>query len=206
MVELQLRARGISDERVLDAFARVPRHEFVAAKFRPHAYEDHPIPIGQDQTISQPYIVASTLQALAVQPQDRVLDVGTGSGYQTALLAELAREVYSIERHEELARNAEQTLLRLAYTNVKVFVGDGTEGIPEYAPYDAIAVAAAAPQVPLALFAQLSEAGRMVIPVGPAHTQHLQRIQKVKGAAQVTILDACRYVPLIGAQGYSGGW
>lgn len=206
MVEHQLRDRGISDQRVLQAFARVPRHEFVADGFRSQAYEDHPIPIGEGQTISQPYIVGSSLQALAVQPEDRVLDVGTGSGYQTALLAELAREVYSIERYETLARTAEQTLARLGYSNVTIIVGDGTEGLPEHAPYNAIAVSAAAPQIPRALFEQLAEDGRMVIPVGPAHAQQLQLVRKIQGQPQITLLEACRFVPLIGTQGYRGGW
>jgi len=206
MVDWQLRDRGISDERVLDAFGRVPRHEFVAEKYRGQAYEDHPIPIGEGQTISQPYIVASTLQALAIRAEDRVLDVGTGSGYQTALLAELAHEVYSIERYEELARRAEETLSRLGYANVKVLVGDGSEGLPQHAPFDEIAVSAAAPQVPPSLFQQLAEHGRMVIPVGSTHSQQLQLISKIDGRPQTTLLEACRFVPFIGAQGYTIGW
>jgi protein-L-isoaspartate(D-aspartate) O-methyltransferase len=206
MVELQLRSRGIDDERVLAAFARVPRHEFVAPKYGRQAYEDHPIPIGENQTISQPYIVAITLQALALQPEDRALDVGTGSGYQTALLAELVREVFSIERYEGLAQAAQQTLTRLDYSNVSVAVGDGTQGLPEHAPYNAIAVSAAAPQIPPPLFEQLAEGGRMVIPVGPAYAQQLQLVQKIDGRMVVTGLEACRFVPLIGSEGYGSGW
>lgn len=206
MVELQLRARGIEDERVLAAFARVPRHEFIASKYWHQAYEDHPIPIGSSQTISQPYIVALTLQALAVQPGDRVLDVGTGSGYQAGLLAELAREVYSIERYEDLAQTARTTVARLGYSNVTVVVGDGTQGLPEHAPFNVIAVSAAAPRIPPALIEQLAEDGRMVIPVGPAHAQQLQLVHKKDGQSNITMLEACRFVPLIGAQGYSTGW
>ena len=206
MVESQLRNRGINDERLLQAFLRVPRHQFVAEKYWPQAYEDHPIPIGYNQTISQPYIVAVTLQVLAVQPGDRVLDVGTGSGYQTALLAELAREVYSIERHEELARNTEAVLSKLGYDNVHVVVGDGSEGLPEHAPFQAIAVSAAAPRIPDALFAQLSDCGRMVIPVGPSHAQQLQLVRKQGDRADITMLEPCRFVPLIGSQAYQSGW
>ena len=178
MVESQLRARGIRDERVLAAMFLVPRHEFVSEEYRDQAYEDHPIPIGEGQTISQPYIVAIMLEALALNPSDTVLEVGTGSGYQTALLAELTRQVYSVERHEALARTAQDTLARLGFNNVEVLVGDGSHGLPEHAPFDAIVVSAAAPQIPPPLFEQLREGGRMVIPVGPAHAQELQLVRK----------------------------
>jgi protein-L-isoaspartate(D-aspartate) O-methyltransferase len=206
MVSTQLRARGISDERVLDAMARVPRHEFVAAEYRDQAYEDHPVPIGEGQTLSQPYIVAIMLEALSLSGSEKVLEVGTGSGYQTALLAELSREVYSIERHAALAHDAEHVLQRVGYGNIKVLVGDGSQGLADAAPFDAIIVSAAAPSVPPALFEQLSEGGRMIVPVGPAHAQELQLVRKENGGATVTNLEGCRFVPLIGGQGYPEGW
>jgi protein-L-isoaspartate(D-aspartate) O-methyltransferase len=203
MVASQLRGRGIRDQRVLDAMAHVPRHEFVADEYRAQAYEDHPIPIAEGQTVSQPYIVAVTLEALSLQPLFKVLEIGTGSGYQTALLAELCREVYSVERHALLARDAEVTLARLEYNNVNVVVGDGSHGLPDMAPFDAIVVSAAAPQIPTSLFEQLRESGRMVIPVGPAQAQELQLVSKQDGLSVVQSLDGCRFVPLIGGQGYS---
>jgi len=202
MVEYQLRGRGIRDGRVLDAMARVPRHEFVPERFQAQAYEDHPIPIGYGQTISQPYIVALMLEALALEPTDKVLEIGTGSGYQTALLAELAASVYSIERHAGLAQNAERVLAKLGYTNIVVLVGDGSEGLPQHAPFDAIIVSAAAPELPSTLVAQLRDGGRMVIPVGPAHAQELQLVQKQQGQLLVSYLEGCRFVPLITGQGY----
>jgi protein-L-isoaspartate(D-aspartate) O-methyltransferase len=202
MVRLQLGARGIRDERVLSAMSRVPRHEFVAEDFRDQVYEDHPIPIGEGQTISQPYIVAIMLQALALNPSDLILEVGTGSGYVTALLAELTQQVYSVERHESLARTAQATLARLGYANVEVLVGDGGNGLPDRAPFDAIVVSAAAPQIPQPLFEQLREAGRMIVPVGPAHAQELKLIRKLGGQPIVTSLEGCRFVPLIGSEGY----
>jgi len=206
MVNVQLRARGIGDERVLAAMGRVPRHEFVSAEYRDQAYEDHPLPIGAGQTLSQPYIVAVMLDVLTLAPSDMVLEIGTGSGYVTALLCELTRQVYSVERVASLARHAEGTLARLGYTNVSVRIGDGSQGLPEYAPFDAIVVSAAAPQIPEALLAQLSEGGRMVIPVGPAHAQQLQLVRKREGQAVVANLEGCRFVPLIGGQGYRTGW
>ena len=206
MVESQLRGRGIRDERVLAAMFRVPRHEFVSEEHRDQVYEDHPIPIGEGQTISQPYIVAIMLEALALTPSDIVLEIGTGSGYQTALLSELTRQVYSVERHEALARAARATLARLGFNNVEVFVGDGSRGLPDRAPFDAIVVSAAAPQIPPPLFEQLREGGRMVIPVGPAHAQELQLVRKHEGQPVVTSMEGCRFVPLIGSEGYRSGW
>jgi len=206
MVESQLRAREIRDERVLAAMSRVPRHEFVSAEFRDQVYEDHPIPIGEGQTVSQPYIVAIMLQALALIPSDTVLEIGTGSGYQTALLAELTGQVYSVERHASLARMAEATLRRLGYGNVQVLLGDGSNGLPGHAPFDAIVVSAAAPQIPPPLFEQLRDGGRMVIPVGPAPAQELQLVYKNAGQSLVTRLEGCRFVPLIGSKGYHSGW
>ena len=198
MVRTQLAERGIQDLRVLGAMRDVPRHEFVAQSFEHVAYEDHPLPIGSDQTISQPYIVAIMLQHLELQPADRILEIGTGSGYVTALLSTLCAEVYSVERHAELAFAAERRLARLGYANVKIRVGDGSLGWPECAPYDAILVSAAAWEIPPPLFAQLREGGRMMVPVGPAYSQELQLIRKVGGQAETRSLEGCRFVPLVG--------
>jgi len=206
MVEWQLRDRGIRDQRVLDAMARVPRHEFVAREYRPDAYEDHPLPIGDGQTLSQPFIVAIMLAALKLDATEAVLEIGTGSGYQTALLAELVRQVYSVERLPDLARSAAAILSRLGYANATVLVGDGSLGLPEHAPYDAIVVSAAAPEVPQPLFDQLREGGRMIIPVGPPQSQELRLIGKRDGQAVITSFDACRFVPLLGERGYQSGW
>jgi protein-L-isoaspartate(D-aspartate) O-methyltransferase len=197
MVASQLRARGVRDERVLAVMARVPRHEFAPAPCRDQAYEDHPLLIREGQTISQPYIVALMLEALALSPADRILEVGTGSGYVTALLAELAAQVFSVERHAVLADPARDVLARLGYSNVKVIVGDGTQGFAESAPYDAIIVSAAAPEVPGALLAQLAEGGRMIIPVGAPDSQQLQLIRMENGQPRTTLRELCRFVPLI---------
>ena len=202
MVEAQLRARGIHDPRVLDAMLRMPRQEFVDEPYWREAYEDHPLPIGEDQTISQPFIIAISLQLLELEGTESVLEIGTGSGYQTALLALLAREVYSMERHRSLAENAATTLARLGLGNVTLEVGDGSLGWPEHAPYNAILVSAAAPKLPESLVQQLAEGGRMVIPVGPQHSQVLQLVRKREGQAVVESLEACRFVPLIGAEAY----
>ena len=197
MVRTQLAARGIRDVRVLDAMRNVPRHEFVPETFWQDAYEDHPLPIGEGQTISQPYIVAAMLEHLALQATDRVLEVGTGSGYVTALLSLLCAEVYSVERHAELAASAESTLHRLEYRNVKIRVGDGSQGWAEHAPFDAILVSAATPGMPPALFAQLREGGRMMVPIGPSSSQELQLIRKIDVQPEVKILEGCRFVPLV---------
>jgi protein-L-isoaspartate(D-aspartate) O-methyltransferase len=176
---------------------KVPRREFVPEPFRQDAYEDRPLPIGEGQTISQPYIVAAMLERLALQATDRVLEVGTGSGYVTALLSLLCAEVYSIERHAQLAALAENTLHRLAYRNVHIRVGDGSQGWPGHAPFDAIVVSAATPEAPPMLFAQLREGGHMIAPVGPSFSQELQLIGKVKGQPEVKVLEGCRFVPLV---------
>ncbi|MGA2357730.1 MAG: protein-L-isoaspartate(D-aspartate) O-methyltransferase [Terriglobales bacterium] len=197
MVRKQLAERGIGDVRVLDAMRTVRRHEFVPEPYRQDAYGDHPLPIGAEQTISQPYIVAAMLEHLALQATDRVLEVGTGSGYVTALLSLLSAEVYSVERHAQLAATAESTLHRLEYRNVKIRIGDGSQGWAEYAPFDAILVSAATPEVPPTLFAQLREGGRMMVPVGPSSSQELQLISKVSGRPEVKILEGCRFVPLV---------
>jgi len=197
MVAEQLRARGIFDQRVLDAMARVPRHEFAPERFRDQAYEDHPLPIGEEQTISQPYIVAIMLQALEISPSDRVLEIGTGSGYLTALLAELAACVFSLERHTALADSARERLAALGYQNVRVIAGDGSRGFPEAAPYDAIIVSAAARELPRALVAQLADGGRLIIPVGSGEAQQLQLVRKRNGEARIFPREMCRFVPLI---------
>ena len=197
MVDSQLRARGISDHRVLDAMLRVPRHEFVPESLRAEAYQDHPLPIGDDQTISQPYVVAVMLESLQLKPTDTVLEIGTGSGYVTALLAELADKVFSVERHPALADKARETLAALGYTNVRVLTGDGTRGLPAVAPFDAILVSAAALEVPRALLSQLREGGRMIIPVGSPDTQQLQFIRMIDGQSVISQGDPVRFVPLI---------
>lgn len=202
MVQSQLSQRGIRDKRVLDAMARVPRHEFVAEPYRERAYDDSPLPIGQGQTISQPYIVALMLELLAPSAEQIILEIGTGSGYQTALIAELSRHVYSIERHPELASQADAVLHTLGYVNITLKVGDGTAGLLEHAPFDGIVVSAAAPQFPSALFGQLREGGRLVVPIGPTEAQLLQLIAKEQGKPVVSQQVACRFVPLIGAEGY----
>ncbi len=200
MVELQLRARGIADERVLTAMQRVPRHEFAPEYLRSQAYEDHPLPIAEGQTISQPYIVALMLEALALSPRDRVLEVGTGSGYVTALLAELVAQVISIERHPALADSARAQLATIGYENVIVVVGDGTRGLPQFAPYDAIVVSAAAAELPNELVNQLAEGGRMIIPIGTGDSQQLQFIYKENGETKMRMRELCRFVPLISGE------
>jgi protein-L-isoaspartate(D-aspartate) O-methyltransferase len=202
MVETQLRQRGIQDDRVLTAMLKVPRHEFVAAPYRDQAYDDNPLPIGESQTISQPYIVGLMLELLRLAPDHAVLEVGTGSGYQTALLAELAAHVDSIERQPALAAAAEAALRRLGYANVDVQVGDGSVGLPDRAPFDAIVVSAAAPEFPVTLFAQVKEGGRLVAPVGSPETQQLLLVSKEKGSPSIVESVPCRFVPLIGARGY----
>src|SRR6266567_941196 len=197
MVDSQVRGRGIADQRVLDAMARVPRHEFAPEACRDQAYEDHPLPIGEGQTISQPYIVALMLDVLALSPADRVLEVGTGSGYVTALLAELAAQVFSVERHASLADAARELLSRMGYSNVKIVVGDGTLGFAQGARYDAIIVSAAAAELPRALLEQLAEGGRMIIPIGNADSQQLQLIRMENGQPRVALRELCRFVPLI---------
>lgn len=203
MLREHLRRRGIHDTRVLAAMARVPREEFLPVEIRSQAYADCAIAIPCCQTISQPYIVALMSQALECSGSERVLEIGTGSGYQTAILAELVREVVSIERHAPLLEEARVRLGALGYRNVTLICGDGTLGWPELAPYDRILVTAASAQVPPALFEQLAEGGVLVIPVGGENHQMLQAIHKTSGEPRVQELSACRFVPLIGAQGWS---
>jgi protein-L-isoaspartate(D-aspartate) O-methyltransferase len=198
MVEKQLRRRGIGDAAVLAAMLVVPRHEFVPREVRSRAYEDLPLPIGSGQTISQPYIVAAMTLALRLQPADRSLEIGTGLGYQAAILSHLAKEVFTIERQPELASTASEKLASLGYNNVHVHCGDGTLGLPEFAPFNAILVAAAAPAVPQPLLAQLAEGGRMIIPIGDADNQELQLIEKHAGKFSTRTMEGCRFVPLVG--------
>ncbi len=203
MVKLQLEKRDIRDARVLDAMRRVPRHLFVPPGSRSLAYEDHPIPIGQGQTISQPYMVAFMTQALELRGGERVLEIGTGSGYQTAILAEICREVFSIERIHELAAAAESALTALGYRNIRLLVGDGSEGWPAQAPFDGILVAAAAPSIPQKLRDQLADNGVMVIPVGDwRRTQEILVARRTGGTVTVERSIGCRFVPLIGAGGF----
>lgn len=202
MVAEQLSARGIHSGRVLAAMASIPRQAFVARQFWNEAYEDHPIPIGEGQTISQPYIVAAMLESLSVAPGDRVLEVGTGTGYQAALLGHLAHTVVSIERQPQLAEDARSNLAMLGYSNVEVITGDGSLGYPPRAPYDRIIVAAASPALPRGLFAQLAEGGRMIVPVGNRDAQVLRLVRKIKGEPHVSDLEACRFVPLLGESGF----
>jgi len=202
MVEEQLRARGVRDERVLGAMNKVPREEFIYAEDAANAYGDYPLPIGAGQTISQPYIVASMVEALELRPEDRVLEVGTGTGYQAAILGELAAEVWTIERHVELADKARAILQRLGYSNAHVMTGDGSLGLPEHAPFDKILVAAAAPQIPQTLVGQLADEGRLVVPVGSRQEQQVLVVRKMGDQIVVTARDACRFVPLVGEQGW----
>ena len=205
MIDDQLRRRDITDPAVLDAFAEVPREEFVAPDLRRHAYDDSPLPIGFAQTISQPYVVAVTAQALALHGGSRVLEIGTGSGYAAAIFGKLAREVHTVERIDELAAAAAERLARLGYGNVLVHHGDGSLGWPAGAPYDAIAVAAGAPRPPPALLQQLAIGGRLVLPTGGEHAQHLIRIVRVDDhTCEEQDLGEVRFVPLVGEQGWPG--
>lgn len=204
MVEEQLRRRGIRDERVLAAMARVPRELFVPDHLRRYAYEDGALPIGFGQTISQPYMVAKICELLAVAPGERVLDVGTGSGYQAAVLAELGADVVTIERVPELARRAREALARAGYGHVECLVGDGSLGVPERAPFDAIAVAAAAPEVPPALYAQLAPGGRLVLPRGSRFGQDLVLVVRTPHGPLERASIPCRFVPLVGVEGFQG--
>ena len=202
MVDVQLRGRDIVDEAVLHAMEHVPRERFVPEGERPRAYEDAALPIGHGQTISQPYMVARISEALAVRPGERVLDVGSGSGYQAAVLAELGTEVLTIERIPELAESARENLAAAGYERVEVLVGDGTLGLPERAPFDAIAVAAAAPGFPQTLYDQLRPRGRLVVPVGGWRGQRLEVIVRSPEGPAVVHSVPCRFVPLVGEEGF----
>jgi len=202
MIEKQLRRRGVHDSCVLAAMACVRREEFVPKGFRARAYEDAPLPIGEGQTISQPYIVAAMTAALHLTGNERVLEIGTGCGYQAAILSHLARIVFTIESRSELASSAAARLDRLGYGTVHVHYGDGTLGLPELAPFDAILVAAAAPAVPEPLRSQLADGGRLILPVGDAENQELLYIERHGNSFETRTLEACRFVPLIGYHGW----
>ena len=204
MVERQLRGRDVRDERVLQAMERVPRELFVPERVRDRAYDDAALPIAYGQTISQPYMVARICEALSLRGHEWVLDVGTGSGYQAAVLAELAREVVTIERHPELAETARAALEAAGYPDVEVRVGDGTLGVPERAPFDAIAVAAAVPDLPPTLYDQLAERGRIVLPVGTRRVQELSLVVRSPEGPALIRSVPCRFVPLVGEEGFDG--
>ncbi len=202
MVETQLRPRGIRDERVLEAMRLVPRHEFVAPELVNAAYDDRPLPIGERETISQPYIVAAMTQAARVAPGDKALEIGGGSGYQAAILAHLAATVYSVEINPALAERARERLERLGYKNVEMFAGDGSEGLAARAPYDVVIISAATPSVSPVLLGQLAEGARLVAPVGNMRYQELLLLTKQGGQITTQHFDACQFVPLYG----KGGW
>jgi protein-L-isoaspartate(D-aspartate) O-methyltransferase len=202
MVERQLRARGIDDERVLAAMEATPREAFVPRRRRSQAYADSALPIGSEQTISQPWIVAAIAQALELAGEERVLEIGTGSGYSTYVLSLLAAEVVSVERHRTLADSAREVLASLGAENVELAVGDGSGGVSDRAPFEAIAVHAAAPAPPPALLEQLAEAGRMVIPIASESIDTLTLLRRRGAEVEVTSLGPCRFVPLIGEAGF----
>jgi len=203
MVERQLRARGIEDERVLAAMAEVPREEFVPAKLRERAYDDSALPIGQEQTISQPWIVAAICEAMELRGPELVLEVGTGSGYSAAVLSRLAGHVASIERHQELSRAAGRALASQGIRNVETVVGDGSLGFPERGPFDAIAVHATAPAPPPALLAQLTEGGRLVVPLDAGDADVLTLMRRRGERSENEPIVPCRFVPLIGEEGFA---
>lgn len=203
MINNHLIARGVKDERVLAAFKNVPRTEFVPDKLKSNAYADRPLPIGAGQTISQPYIVAQMVEALNPTAEDKVLEVGIGSGYAGAILAEIVGQVYGIEKEETLVNQTEKRLTDLAYENITLTVGDGTTGWQQHAPYDAILVSAAAPEIPNSLLAQLAIGGYLVLPVGTKNIQELYQVHKLRsGSVEKKKLNKVRFVPLIGTEGW----
>jgi len=203
MVDEQVRRRGIASPRVLEVLLSVLRHEFVPAEFQADAYADKPLPIGEGQTISQPFMVGAMTDALELAGSERVLEIGTGSGYQAAVLSRLAREVISVESHTSLALAAQERLVRLGYANVHVHNGDGSLGFADAAPYDAILITAAAPEIPPLLASQLCEGGRLVIPVGSQENQELLQARKESGVLHSRVLFDCRFVPLLGRYGWT---
>lgn len=202
MVKEHLQARGINDSRILNAFMEVPRHKFVEDYLKYKAYEDYPLSIGFGQTISQPYVVALMTNSLMPAPDDRILEIGTGSGYQAAILSRLCRVVYSIERISALASRARKIHDELKYYNIHVRIGDGTQGLPKEAPFDGIIVTAGGPAIPEILISQLGIGGRLIIPVGTETMQELKRITKTKDGIQEESLGGCRFVKLIGKNGW----
>lgn len=203
MIETQIRRRGVSSACVLEALAAVPRHEFVPLQFRADAYADKPLPIGEGQTISQPFMVAAMTEALELAGDERVLEIGTGSGYQAAVLSLLVREVITVESRTPLALAAQERLTRLGYANVHVHNGDGSAGLPDAAPYDAILVTAGAPEIPSVFASQLRERGKVVIPVGDQDNQNLIQATLENGQLKSSTLLGCRFVPLVGRYGWS---
>jgi protein-L-isoaspartate(D-aspartate) O-methyltransferase len=202
MVEEQLIPRGINNPKVLDAFKKIERHKFMPDELKMSSYADFPVPIGEGQTISQPYIVALMTECLDLTGEERVLEIGTGSGYQTAILAELSREVYTLERFENLAQKAEILLKKLGYLNIKVKSGDGTLGWPEFAPFDRIIITAASPIIPLPLIEQLKEKGKLILPLGESLSQVLTLVEKKEGKIEKSQICGCVFVPLIGEYGW----
>ena len=201
MVEEQLRSRGLKDERVLEAMSRIPREEFVPRSLAGSAYGDHPLPIGEGQTISQPYMVALMIETLALKGEEKVLEVGTGSGYETAILACLCREVYTIERIPFLARLAKENLKKFKFSNIMIKEGDGSLGWPEFSPYQGIIVACAASETPAALIEQLAEGGRLLIPLGGRYMQELTLMEKKGKTLESQELCGCVFVPLVEEEG-----
>jgi protein-L-isoaspartate(D-aspartate) O-methyltransferase len=202
MVEDQLRRRGIHDQRVLEAMAKIPRHSFVSSEYQAAAYEDRPLPIGEGQTISQPYMVAVMTQSLELKGGERVLEIGTGSGYQTATLAELAKTIFTMERIQVLIQKAQKVLQSLGYENIFFLHGDGTKGWPENSPFDGIIVTAGAPEIPQKLTSQLADGGRLVIPVGPRYTQTLYKVTRKGNRFLEEDITGCVFVPLLGDFGW----
>ncbi len=202
MVEEQLISRGIKNQRVLEAFYKIERHKFVPQELRNSAYADFPVPIGEGQTISQPYIVALMTQCLELTGGEKVLEIGTGSGYQAAILAELAKEVYSVERFENLAKKAQDIFAELGYSNIKIKTGDGSLGWQEESPFDRIIITAASPRIPLPLTEQLKENGKLILPLGESFSQVLTVIEKKQGKIESTPVCGCVFVPLVGKYGY----
>ena len=202
MVEEQLIAREINNQRVLDVFSKVERHKFIPEDLRPSSYADFPVPIGEGQTISQPYMVALMTERLDLKGDEKVLEIGTGSAYQTAILAELAGEVYSIERFDTLSQKAEKILKELGYVNIRLKVGDGSLGWPEFAPFDRIIVTAGAPRIPLPLTEQLSENGKLILPLGETFSQVLTLVEKKGDSSESRQICGCVFVPLVGKYAY----
>ena len=202
MVEEQLIPRGIKELLVLNAFRKVPREKFVPFEWRDNSYDDFPLPIGEEQTISQPYIVALMTESLELKGEEKVLEIGTGSGYQTAIIAEIVEEIYTVERIIPLAQRAKKTLKELGYTKIKIKIGDGTEGWEEFSPYDAIIVTAAAPKLPQSLIKQLNKSGRLIIPLGNLYSQELILYEKKRRELMTRNFGGCRFVPLRGEYGW----
>jgi protein-L-isoaspartate(D-aspartate) O-methyltransferase len=202
MVEEQLMPRGIKDPRVLEVFSKVERHQFIPEDLRGSAYADYPVPIGEGQTISQPFIVALMTESLEIGPEDKILEIGTGSGYQAAILAELAKEVYTIERIESLAKKAEALLKDLGYNNITIKVDDGTLGWKENAPFNKIIITAASPRIPLPLTEQLAENGKLILPLGETFSQVLTLVEKKANQLKHQQICGCVFVPLVGKYGW----